>query len=644
MEDGTKEDPVQQKEPKFLCKAGWVKKAHGRLLTSYKERYVHVEKTEMVVYENEDLKNCLERLDLENYDTCHELKSPFKKKHRLILIRSPKSGHKVHDLKFQTQTTEEKEAWIKALSDGINRAKNKVFDEVKVDESSNLEHVTRTRPKGNRNRRPPTRIHMKEVADVSSDGILRLDLNLEDAVMPNGTQLTKTDNTEPSKEALHPNPQLATQEEADTEPEDASQKKAIKPPMPPTKEAKPSPASEDKPDKDEGPEKKKPPMPPSKEAKPCATPAEEASEYPKTGAKKKTGPPPTPPCKPSSSSPLSSTTTVHLPTPPSKGTQLFKAAEEPREEEAEEDSEGETAMKTKEVPKVLPHLSDDDPESSVSDEITQEMVSNMKASDPAEAKESQSPLLSAHHPGDPSVITQPNNTLDTDTSTSPPPAPEVPIQSKVPLVAISDADLITNSLGLSPLLSHLPGEKKKAEEKSVDSGQHSDDESEGSGSEDTLAASTAALRGSHVALDVLDAAEDNIETSVHLRPTAELQVRSIALPYRRSEPSQKPPKPSCKPRSVSIGDLLSESSGSPQQEQNSRAATDPIVTKLETEVALEIKRTSELLRKAQGGGHGESMPEDLLGKALEKLKKADHVLKEVQKLKCTNSSSTRMSW
>ncbi|MEQ2251371.1 hypothetical protein ILYODFUR_010261 [Ilyodon furcidens] len=98
MEDGTKEDPAQQNKPKFLSKVGWVKKAHGRLLTSYKDRYVHVEKTEIAVYENEDLQNCLERLDLENYETCHELKSPFKKKHRLILIRSQKSGNKIPEM------------------------------------------------------------------------------------------------------------------------------------------------------------------------------------------------------------------------------------------------------------------------------------------------------------------------------------------------------------------------------------------------------------------------------------------------------------------------------------------------------------------------------------------------------------------
>lgn len=50
---GVKEEPAQRTEPKFLGKAGWVKKAPGRMLASYKDRYIHVEKTEMVVYENE---------------------------------------------------------------------------------------------------------------------------------------------------------------------------------------------------------------------------------------------------------------------------------------------------------------------------------------------------------------------------------------------------------------------------------------------------------------------------------------------------------------------------------------------------------------------------------------------------------------
>uniref|UniRef100_A0A665U9Z7 PH domain-containing protein n=1 Tax=Echeneis naucrates TaxID=173247 RepID=A0A665U9Z7_ECHNA len=129
---GGKGNPAHSKELRFLTKAGWLKKAQGRLVASYKDRYIQVLKTEIVVYENEDLQNCLERLDLENYDHCHELKSPFKKKHRLILIRSPRSSNMVHDLKFQAPTAEEKEAWIKALTDCISRAKNKIFDEVHV--------------------------------------------------------------------------------------------------------------------------------------------------------------------------------------------------------------------------------------------------------------------------------------------------------------------------------------------------------------------------------------------------------------------------------------------------------------------------------------------------------------------------------
>lgn len=48
---GAKEDTAQCKEP--VNKAGWLKKDTGRLLSSYKDRYIRVEKTEVLVYENE---------------------------------------------------------------------------------------------------------------------------------------------------------------------------------------------------------------------------------------------------------------------------------------------------------------------------------------------------------------------------------------------------------------------------------------------------------------------------------------------------------------------------------------------------------------------------------------------------------------
>lgn len=101
---------------------------------------------------------------------------------------------------------------------------------------------------------------------MSSDGILRLDLDLEDATLPNGTHHTSVDGTETPKEAVKvPTPTSnestenqtgeSAEEEAQTEPEVSPQKKVIKPPMPPTKEAKPSSTPEDEPDKDDSPEK-----------------------------------------------------------------------------------------------------------------------------------------------------------------------------------------------------------------------------------------------------------------------------------------------------------------------------------------------------------------------------------------------------
>lgn len=54
-EDPTRpnEDPTRSKETMSTWKAGWVKKASGRFLASYKDRYIQVERTELVVYENE---------------------------------------------------------------------------------------------------------------------------------------------------------------------------------------------------------------------------------------------------------------------------------------------------------------------------------------------------------------------------------------------------------------------------------------------------------------------------------------------------------------------------------------------------------------------------------------------------------------
>ncbi|XP_076604025.1 uncharacterized protein plekho2 [Chaetodon auriga] len=725
MEDGAKEDPAQCKEPKFLGKAGWVKKAPGRLLASYKDRYIHVEKTEAVVYENEDLQNCLESLDLENYDKCHELKSPFKKKHRLILIRSPKSGNKVHDVKFQAPTAEEKEAWIKALSDGISRAKNKVFDEVRIDESSNLEHVTRTRPKGNRNRRPPTRIHMKEVAIMSSDGILRLDLDPEDALIGNGNHHASVDPETPKEVIQVPMPpssaseatkkQLGSlvEEEAQTDPEVHPQKNVIRSPMPLTEEAIPSATPEDEPDKDDGFVKKvlRPPVLLSKEGKACASLVEEDAEKDKVekmseknpDARKKSGPPPTPPTKPSSSmsnfaEASQSMPNSHPPTPPSKEKKPSHHTVEPDREiqgttdenKGKEDNNKEvkeTAVETdgaeQSISKeAVPTVRDDESESpttegQVSEKQSTETLSCSinkpavnESQTPAESlRKSPRPFLTPkkkpekpvrpdmQHTEEKTTIMHPTEGQDpsallqtaSDTSATSQTEEELP-KSEIPSVVVSLNDPVTDNLSLSPLLCQLHGEKKKkAEEKSVDSGQHSDDDSEGSGSEETLATSTAALRESHAALDVLDASQENIQISFNLRPTqstSKAQVRSKVFPCQRLEPT--PLKPSTKARSASIGDLVSDSVCIQVRAVagNDEAPGDDVM-KLEAEVALEMERTSELLSRvsqSQRGNDVETLPEDLLAKAMEKLMKADHVLREVKKLKPAKSSNNRKSW
>ncbi|CAN9506832.1 unnamed protein product [Ophioblennius macclurei] len=716
MEDGAKEQPAQQKQPKFLGKAGWVKKGYGRLLASYKDRYVHVEKTEVVVYENEELQNCIERFDLESYDKCHDLKSPFKRKHRLILIRSPKSGNKVHDVKFQAQTAEEKEAWIKALADGINRAKNKVFDEVKVDESSNLEHVTRTRPKGNRNRRPPTRIHMKEVADVSSDGVLRLDLDLDSAVMPNGTHHAAVDGTNTAKDTKATTPWCNSggpaespcvqnaDDKAPPESQESSQKKVIKPPMPPTKEAKASSASQDEQEKDSA-EKKvlKPPMPPIKEAKPCPSPVQEATEEAKSEqvsevspeARKKTDPPPTPPNKPSSHNSMnnlleaSQSSVISPPTPPSKEKkpchqtvepdQELQSSEQENKQKEEVDSMKETVVETQkeDVPiteEQLPHVEDDKPESSStdgedSDEDLQEPFSGVNSESNNESDIPTEPPRKSPSPP-PTSIKNPD-TLEnsatathvahgpdisaSDTSTSSLQADDSMPESEVPSIIVSLNDSLTDSLNLSPLLCHSSGEKKqKSEEKSVDSGQHSDDESECSGCEDTLAASTAALRGSHVGLDVLDNSEDDIQTSVRLEKQA--PNKPPIKPKSFASHCLGPTVPltcSAKTKSASSGDLLASEIVYAQVKQPRRADNESMdashekVMKLESEVAVEMENTSDLLSRVsdpQKGPDGEGLPEDLLAKAMEKLKKADSVLREVNKLKLKHNSQDRKSW
>ncbi|XP_056134396.1 uncharacterized protein plekho2 isoform X2 [Lampris incognitus] len=736
MEDVTKEDPAHSKEPKFLGKAGWVKKSTGKLLASYKDLYIHVEKTEIVVYENEDLQNCLERWDLENYDKCLELRSMFKKKNRLVLIRAPRSGNKV-----------------------------KVGD-------SNLEHVTRSRPKGNRNRRPPTRIHMKEVACVSSDGILRLDLDFASATMPNGTHRINADAGEtPEEDMKQPTPPpdpsitleeqwsaLNTKEEPETVTELSPQKKVPQPPMLPSKEAKPATP----PDRDpcrEDPEKV---LPPSEEEMSSILSAEVSTNGSSSEAisekilkgKNETGPPPILPNKPTRSPTdqylEASQTRLETgpPTPPSKNKKPSQSAVESKQEvvpsklcdtvDENKQSEGEDEKK-EEVPDAVnemelsPLISNEalpgvrepmitDPTKSTDagypkvhePHESASTVTDNTSNEPQKSLEftpsAPTPELLRKSPGAPpslkkkpvkclppktavenmTIITQPQEKPDhttslqmtSDSSVSSPcgnQALDHPMESgnNSPAMGLSLNDPADVATTTCPQSYHLDVEKKKREEeKSVDSGRHSGEDSEGSENVDMLATSTAAIRGSHASLDVLNIGEadtmkiDTLGQVVDEEPQAMTKAAGLigqstsiqTRPNIDSRPTV-PLKPSAKVRSASTSDLLSDTSGRTQIKHPSEvialndgaAAHHNDTTSLEREVTLELESTSKLLslvsqtqrEEGFGGGQGEDKPEDLLTKAMEKLKMADHFLREVinlKELKNMKNTCKRNSW
>ncbi|XP_078539222.1 pleckstrin homology domain-containing family O member 2 [Lissotriton helveticus] len=242
MEDGANNS--SKKSNKTVDKAGWLKKSSGGLLGYWKDRYIQLCRAQLLVYENEDEQNCLETVELENYDRCQELHALLKKRNRFILIRSP--GKKVHDIKFQAKNLEEKDSWIKAFSEGINKGKNNVFDEVKVDTSCSLEHVTRDRVKmGQGKRRPPTRIHLKEVADGASDGMMRLDLDEMDSgpqsIIPDTgekeTPLSPKENYKPPMPPSKPKSSFTSEEPLDEDPADTTlESDTPSPPPKPLKE------------------------------------------------------------------------------------------------------------------------------------------------------------------------------------------------------------------------------------------------------------------------------------------------------------------------------------------------------------------------------------------------------------------------
>ncbi|XP_050786651.1 pleckstrin homology domain-containing family O member 1 isoform X2 [Gopherus flavomarginatus] len=174
-------------------KVGWVRKFCGKGIFReiWKNRYVVLKGDQLYISEKEvkDEKNIQEVFDLSDYEKCEELrksKSRSKKNHsKFMLAHSKQPGNTAPNLIFLAVSPEEKESWINALNSAITRAKNRILDEVTVEEDSYLAHPTRDRAKIQHSRRPPTRGHLMAVASTStSDGMLTLDLIQEEDTSP----------------------------------------------------------------------------------------------------------------------------------------------------------------------------------------------------------------------------------------------------------------------------------------------------------------------------------------------------------------------------------------------------------------------------------------------------------------------------
>uniref|UniRef100_A0A3B3XLW9 PH domain-containing protein n=1 Tax=Poecilia mexicana TaxID=48701 RepID=A0A3B3XLW9_9TELE len=180
---GSEEETQPQPE-----KAGWIRKFCGRGIFRelWRSRYLVLKGDHLFISDKEvkDERKAQEVFDLADYERSEELrkaKSRSKKNHsRFTLLRCKQRGNTVPNLVFLAVSPEEKESWINTLNVAIIRAKNRVLDEVTIEEDSALDHLTRDRAKIPHSRRLPTRGHLMAVASTSSHGMLTLDLVAEE--------------------------------------------------------------------------------------------------------------------------------------------------------------------------------------------------------------------------------------------------------------------------------------------------------------------------------------------------------------------------------------------------------------------------------------------------------------------------------
>ncbi|XP_053303321.1 pleckstrin homology domain-containing family O member 1-A [Pleuronectes platessa] len=171
-----------------LEKVGWIRKFCGRGIFRelWRNRYVVLRGDHLYISDKEvrDERKAQEVFDLADYERSEELrktKSRSKKNHsRFTLLRCRRPGNTVPNLVFLAVSPEEKESWVHVLNVAVITAKNRVLDQVSIEENSALAHLTRDRAKIPHGRRLPTRGHLLAVASTSSHGMLTLDLVAEE--------------------------------------------------------------------------------------------------------------------------------------------------------------------------------------------------------------------------------------------------------------------------------------------------------------------------------------------------------------------------------------------------------------------------------------------------------------------------------
>ncbi|KAI4871852.1 hypothetical protein NFI96_016418, partial [Prochilodus magdalenae] len=165
-------------------KVGWIRKFCGKGIFReiWRNRFVMLKGDHLYVFEKE-MKNdgkTHEVFDLAEYERSEEVRKAkcHSKKNlsKFTLLRCRQSAARTPNLVFLAVSPEEKESWINVLNAAITRAKNRILDEVTIEEESLLAHPTRDRAKIPLGRRLPTRGHLMAVASTSSDGMLTLDL------------------------------------------------------------------------------------------------------------------------------------------------------------------------------------------------------------------------------------------------------------------------------------------------------------------------------------------------------------------------------------------------------------------------------------------------------------------------------------